>query len=341
MEYIRHGGISRRELLKLAAAGGAGLLLGPAVVRALSGEVGAAGPDARRVWAWSDSHLGGNVADHAGREGAEWMQLCMKDLKDKLSPVDYALPLGDITDDGTEEQVQQYVELRRAAGVGTWYDLAGNHDYAAVADGCWAKLVDRPIRYIVLDGNCAWFIIGANQGRDVGWQPKPVLAWLRRVLAEHQDKNVIVCTHQPVCGTVASSTGEGAYLSLAGPAKESFPNNAKPFDDLLKEVRVDLWLCGHVHGGKRSPRHIARRGATTFINVSAMGRMYNTGACTSCLLEMRAGQKEMLARCRNHESGAFVEDQQVRVEFPNPWRFAAKPELIPASSGLTPAAVPA
>ena len=104
--------------------------------------------------------------------------------------------------------------------------------------------------------------------------------------------------------------------------------------DLLKEVRVDLWLCGHVHGGKRKPTYVKRRGPTTFINVSALGRMYGTGACTSYVLEMQAGQKEMLARCRNHETGKYLDDQEVRIEFPHPWRFAGKPTIVPAKAGV-------
>jgi predicted phosphohydrolase len=293
-----------------------------------------AGPNSRRIWAWSDSHLGAAVDDLAGRPAEEWMGSCFKDLKGNVGLLDYAIPLGDITDTGTQEQLQDYVRIRDASGIRTWYELAGNHEYAAVPAGRWATYIGRPARYAIFDGNCIWFLLSANQGRDVGWQPKAAVAWLKESIAANQDRNVIVCTHQPVYGTVAGSTGKGSHLSLAGPSKDSSPTDAKPFADLLEEVRVDLWLSGHIHAGRRTARYIARRGPTTFINVSALGRAYGTGACTSYLLEMKAGEKDMLARCRDHEAGRYLEDQEVRIGFRHPWRFAEKPTVILPRSGL-------
>lgn len=321
--------MTRRDLLGAMALGGAALLAGCATDMdvPLAPEAVGPGPEQRRVWTFSDSHVGANIKHTAGREAADWMRLCLADVRENLQPVDFAVPLGDITDLGQEDQVAQYVTLRRASGIATWFEVAGNHDFAALPAGHWQTLVGRPARYVVFDGNTVWVLVSSMQGRSVGWLSRSVVGWMQRTIAAHQDKNVIVCTHQPPYNTVAGSTGKETYLSLAGPGKESTPEEGRMIARMLEQVRVDLWLCGHIHAGRRSRGYIARRGATTFINVAALGRMYNTGACTSYVLEMQAGQKQLQCRCRNHETRQFVEGQDVTVELPVAARFSARPEM--------------
>ncbi len=312
--------ISRREFLGYAAIGGAGLLLGCTSPAALLSQA-QPGPARRRVWAFADSHIGLGGRSNDGRDGAEWLELCLNDLQERVGAADYALALGDVSDDrGREDQLRRYVEIRDHSGLPGWYELAGNHDYGAVPAGRWRRLVKRPLRYVLVDGTAAWFFISAEQGKSDGKISPAVTRWLIQEIAAHQDqRNIIVCSHQAVYGTVAGSSSPACCL-----------NHRALVARVLQQVRVDVWLCGHIHGGRRHAGYVAQRGQTTYINVASAGRAYGTGACNGCLFEMAEGSTRMFARCRDHERGAYLDDQEVSIDLPHPWRFFAKPVLLPA-----------
>lgn len=312
--------ISRREFLGHAAIGSAAMLLGCSGPGALLARA-KPGPSRRRVWAFADSHIGLAGRSNDGRDGAEWLELCLKDLHERIGPADYALALGDVTHDrGREDQLRRYVQIRDNSSLPGWYELAGNHDYGAIPAGRWRRLVKRPVRYVLIDGTAAWFFISAEQGRSDGRISPPVAKWLIQEIGRHQDKrNIIVCSHQAVYRTVSGSASSGSRL-----------NHPKLVARILRAVRVDLWLCGHIHAGPRDAGYVSRRGRTTYINVASAGRAYSTRACNSYVFEMSQGSATMLARCRDHERGLYLSDQEVQIEFPHPWRFFASPVLLPA-----------
>jgi len=318
MSPSREWRISRRDFLGGIVAGGAGLVLG---CGADPLRQAVPGPASRRLWAFADSHIGLGGRGNDGRDGAEWLQLCLQDLRDGVAPVDYALALGDVTDDrGREDQLQRYVGIRDESGLPGWFELAGNHDYGAIPAGRWRRLVKRPVRYALIDGTCACFFISAEQGRSDGRVSRQTAAWLTEEISRHQDsRNIIVCSHQPVYGTVSGSG-----------SSESCLNHRKLVARILEAVRVDLWLCGHIHGGRRNAGYVKRRAETTHINVASAGRAYGTGACVGYVFEMQEGSNAMLARCRDHERHAYLDDQSLQIEFPHAWRFFAGPVLLPA-----------
>lgn len=315
--------ISRREFLGELAIGSAGLLLGCSGAGALLAQA-KPGPKSRRVWAFADSHIGLGGRANDDRDGADWLELCLKDVRGPLGSADYALALGDVTDDrGREDQLCRYVQIRDGSGLPGWYELAGNHDYAALPAGRWKRLVKTPPRYALIDGTAAWFFVSAEQGKSDGRLTPPVAHWLMREIARHQDsRNIIVCSHQAVYGTVSGSASSGACL-----------NHRKLVARILRTVRVDLWLCGHIHAGRRHAGYIARRGRTTYINVASAGHAYGTGACAGYLFEMAEASRTMRARCRDHERGAYLKDQGAELQMPHPWRFFARPVILAAPLG--------
>ena len=323
MQRQDSGQLSRRDFLGHVVIGGAGLILGCNSSAQLLAQA-KDGPGSRRIWAFADSHIGLGGRGNDGRDGAEWLELCLKDVRERIAPADYVLALGDVTDDrGREDQLRRYVQIRDDSGLPGWYELAGNHDHGAIPAGRWRRLVKRPVRYALIDGTAAWFFISSEQGKSDGKVSPLVARWLMAEIARHQDKrNIIVCSHQAVYGTVSGSASSSACL-----------NHRKLVAQILRTVRVDLWLCGHIHAGRRHAGYLARRGRTTFINVASAGHAYGTGACNGYILEMSEKSNAMLARCRDHERGVYVKDQQTRIEFPHAWRFFAKPVLLPARMG--------
>lgn len=269
----------------------------------------------RRVWLLADTHIG-RVED--GKDGDQWLRLAIQDLQANLPPVDYALFLGDMTARYTSRQFQKYAQLRDASGISPWYEIAGNHDYHGIESGEYFKWTISPLRYVVLDGNACWLFASAERSNAAGLMGEQTAEWLKESILQHQDKNIILCTHQLVYGTVEYSTRDARYL-----------HPRERVEKLLKEVRVDLCLGGHAHFAPRSTEYAKREDQTTFINVASITHAYNTGACLSYILEMQDGSREASMRCRIHDDRRFAPEFSLTVRFPYPFHFGHRPHLVP------------
>lgn len=288
--------LTRRECLKRMAAGTAavGLVGGGVPV------FGAQEKATRRVLCFSDCHIGFK-AD--GVDGGEWLRRALDELKENKVRVDFACVLGDIAHHATEESFKTYVELRKKSGIETWFELAGNHEYAKdVGVKHYESLVRSIKPYSHVDGNVAWFFISDEEAGVPGNLSDESCDWLKKSVAAHQDKVVIVCSHQLVHGTVRVSESPQRHIH----PKEKIAA-------LLDELRVDLWMCGHEHHRPYSKEEIARKGDTTFINIASMSHAYGSKASQSFVLEFTEGEKKIIARRRVHDEQAFDKDYEVEV----------------------------
>ena len=298
----------------------------------------------RRVWVWSDAHIGLCSTASGDRDGAAWLQDAVDDIRDCAGPVVCALSLGDIADDSTRAQYEEYANIRRRAGFGPWFEIAGNHDFAGVKAGLWEACVTPQRRFILADGNGVWICFGVEVSGAGGRISEDTLRWLREAIARNQDRNEIVCSHQAVSHTVLGSQKDYRALycpSATDPAPERPPADADPatpkrettdaalqrVERIVDELRVDLWLCGHIHSNQRTAESIARRGRTTFINVASITHAYGDHASGSFVLEFRDGARTVDARYRDHGTGKFDEAFSTTVEFPQPWRFSGPPKF--------------
>jgi predicted phosphodiesterase len=309
--------LDRREFLK-ALGSAAGLILLPGCSWVDAGEsLPPLSTKTRTVWAWSDSHIG-RIADK--KDGAQWAEMAVDDLIKNMPKPDYALVLGDITHHAKPESLKTYARLRRKAGITRWYEMAGNHDYKGIESGDFGKIVRKEEQYVLQDGNLVWIFIPAERGRSAGMLHEPTRKWLPKQLAKHQDKNVIVCSHQMVANTLRYSDPKHDTEGVLNPGDW--------IAKLLKKYRVDVWFCGHEHGPKRDKGQVRRIGRTTFINVASLSHLYGTQASNSFLLEMTAGKKEIVAKLRHHDRAQYVERLSVRLPLPLPIRFDAEPKII-------------
>ena len=311
--------VTRRQFLAQAGIGAAGLMaLGgcrhfPALF---------AGPPAppdlltrrRRVWVWADTHIG---LGKDGKDGGEWAELSIREMQKNLAAPDYTLVLGDITHRYRPEEFREYARLREFSGWPRWYELVGNHDFNGTTSGEYWRHVRREERYVLLDGNVAWILVSAERGKSDGILRPPTRAWLKKVVAKHQDKNVIVCTHQLVENTLRDSDHDGAVI---------YPDDW--IKQLLKDHRIDVWLCGHEHAGRRDRRQIRKIGRTLFVNVASLSHAYHTRACNSFLFEMNAGERAFDARCRHHDLEKYVPTLSTRVELAYAMRFDTRPRIV-------------
>jgi predicted MPP superfamily phosphohydrolase len=268
----------------------------------------------RRVWLWADSH---NGLPKGGKDGAQWAELSLREMQKNLPPPDYTLVLGDITHRYKPEEFRAYHRLRAMSGWPRWYELAGNHDFNGTTSGDYQRYVRSEERYVLVDGNLAWIFVSAERGMSDGIVRPPTRRWLPEVLAKHQDKNVIVCTHQLVEDTLRDSDHDGAVL-----------HPTEWIAQLLKDHRIDVWLCGHEHGPKRDRRQIRRIGRTMFINVASLSHAYGTQACNSFMFRMTAGTRRVEALCRHHDRERYVPRLGTEFELPHPVRFQRQPEIV-------------
>ena len=327
---------------------GAGVLLASRVIPAGSEPVPlpgltVAGPgvaDAaatRRVWVWSDPHIGFCSDVTGDRDGAAWLKSAVSDIQEHVAPIAWTLSLGDIAHGSSNTEYEQYSEIRRSADFGPWFEIAGNHDFTGVKAGLWQTLLTQQQRFILADGNGVWICFGVENGGAGGRISEDMLRWLREAIARNQDRNVIVCSHQAVRRTVYGWRKDYNLLYCPSdtdphpePNRETTDAALERVERIARDLRVDLWLCGHIHGSKHTAESIARRGRTTFINVASITHAYGNQPSSSFVLEFRDGSRTVNARYRDHGTGTFDETLSTTIEFPQRWRISGPPALEPA-----------
>jgi len=219
----------------------------------------------------------------------------------------------------TDEQFTRYTRLREQSGIDRWFEVVGNHDFHGTESGLYQRIVNSARYWSLIDGNVAIFNLPAERGNAAGLFIPEVEAWLRECIAAHADKNVVVAAHQFPSGTVEGSDR---------PSRGLYPKDAVA--GFLRDVRVDLWLGGHIHSGRRTPACSAAVNGTIFINAASASHTYNTEACNSFVLDLAAGKRDAVARCRDHDRRRFLDDQEVAVRFAHPCEFSASGPTLAA-----------
>ncbi len=273
--------------------------------------------DRRQVWIWADSH---NGKKWDGKDGGLWAERSTDELLRHVGTPDYALVLGDVSHAYRESEFRRYARLRRTSGIARWYEIVGNHDFHGTESGLYQKIVRREFHYVLLDGNLCWIFVSAERGRAAGILRAPTRRWLKQAVAKHQDKNLIVCSHQLVVNTVRQTHPRINFECVLNPRRW--------VSSLRRSYRIDAWLGGHEHGPKRSKDQVKRKGRTTFFNVASFSHAYHTEACNSFVFEMSIGGKEIRALCRDHDVGAYVEEFETRVPLPYPLKFDPQPRIV-------------
>jgi len=271
----------------------------------------------RTAWAWADTHAG---KDWDGVDGGVWARRSMREMIRNVGRPDYVLQLGDVTHAYKDAEFQEYARLRDRSGIGRWYEIVGNHDFHGTESGLYQKYIGKPHRYVVLDGNVAWVFVSAERGRAAGILRAPTRRWLRNVVAKYQDRNLILCSHQLVVNTVRRTHPEQDFEAVLNPRRW--------VSELRRHYRIDAWLAAHEHGPRRTRDQVARKGRTTFINVASFSHAYHTEACNSYLLVMRAGARELWARCRDHDRRKFIGAFSAHIPLPFPVELSARPEIV-------------
>jgi 3',5'-cyclic AMP phosphodiesterase CpdA len=294
--------INRRDFLKLSAtAAGAALALGNHCAYLAPDDSPVPTPT-KRIFVCSDIHIG---YEEDGLDGEMWLANALSDLTN-LSPINYALVLGDIAHNGLLEEFQKYRSIREQSRIPEWHELAGNHEYFNEDIASYYSTVCPYTSYMVSDGNVVWFLLSDEISGPEGNITDKTFVWFIDQLSKNQDKILIVCTHQCVYGTIRDSTEDVRYI---------YPKEM--IAEILNRFRIDLWLCGHQHYYPYSSEDMYFDGKTTFINISSLNHSYGTQMSQSVLIDLNQGAQQITARRRSHDLHAF--DGRFAVSVPVPF----------------------
>lgn len=294
--------VNRRNFLK-AGVGAVGAGLAYSSGCAFSTPSSITGVNKKQVLVCSDIHIG-YIDDDL--DGEEWFLNAISDLNN-IGPIDYALVLGDIAHYGQEEEFEKYLSCRKESDIAKWYELAGNHDHGGGGILNYSDLICPDKTYMVFDGNLVWFFLSDEEPGPEGEISESTYVWLKNMILRHQDKIIIVCSHQLVYGTVRDSTVSDRYI---------YPKEMPA--EILDILRIDLWLCGHQHFYPYSHDEIYNNGKTTFINVASLNHAYDTGMSQSLILEIQQDAEEIIAHRRSHDKGLFENEYEISIPVPFP-----------------------
>ncbi len=269
----------------------------------------------KQILACADIHIGFNNIN----VDSVIFKNALGDIKNNIGTIDYALVLGDMVETGSTEEFQKYLSIRNTSGISQWFELAGNHEQGGILE--YEKLINYHKTYAVRDGNLVWIFLSDELYSSYGEMGEKTYLWLKDTITKHQDKNIILCTHQLVKDTVRPLSDSHSYFDPTG----KYIINGST--GILDTLRVDLWLNGHQHYFVYDPElDIATKtlpkGKTTFINVASLNFNYNTQASQSFIFEIIKGKSEIVAKRRIHDLEIYDSNCTISIPLPFPVEFS-------------------
>ena len=230
-----------------------------------------------------------------GSQDAQNLAAMVNDM-DNLSWND-ALIAGDMSGDGSINNLtdmRNVIVGQSSHPLTDFHFLAGNHEYncsGTTAQGCldnYKSVINPALRYTFDRGNIH-FIVLSTDGYS-NRMSDDTMAWVRNEVAVHQDKIIVLATHQMP-----------HVLGSTSPTAQS----------ILDSLGVDVWLFGHAHckhGDSGCNRHGAlgdfyQQAETTFVDAGYIGNM------ESRYLIFTDGSNQVRILSRYHKNGGNFQTQ--------------------------------
>lgn len=249
----------------------------------------------------SDIHIGGLEADIK-------FQKTLRQCKELYPNYDAIAMVGDITNEGKEEQYETFIKLLKGGkAINAESVIAmGNHEYGAknlIDEGYehrFVKETGMPGIYYDKWIKGYHFIVLAPENKLESKHSEEQLKWLNSKLKEKEEINkpIFVFLHQPFPNTVYGSHSWGQVVSY------------KKLFSILKNYHQVIFFSGHSHYTLEHPRTMYKKGFT----------MFNTGAVyyimaeddKHCNYELDQGllvevyDKEVIVRCREFSKQQWI-----------------------------------
>lgn len=148
---------------------------------------------------------------------------------------------GDLTDNGTAEQLAQYKAVVDAYSPDTpVYAIAGNHESYSAQPTLLQQYTGQPLYYSFTHGGDVYLMLGCYSWANDGVFTKEYLQWIYEMLEANRNKRCFVFEHVFPWGD-SGNPGEMYYFDMFSGTKGSI------FQSLLKHYKNTIFFHGHSH----------------------------------------------------------------------------------------------
>lgn len=149
---------------------------------------------------------------------------------------------GDLTENGTEEELAQYKSVVDTYSSDTTiYAIAGNHErYSTVSSGFLHTYTGQPLYYSFEQDNDVFLMLGCYSWSNDGIFTNEYLQWVYETLEANRNKRCFIFEHVFPWGD-SGNPGELYYFDIFSGTKGSV------FQSLLKHYKNTVLFHGHSH----------------------------------------------------------------------------------------------
>lgn len=150
---------------------------------------------------------------------------------------------GDLTDNGTAAQLQQYKTIVDQYSSDTpVYAVAGNHEYyTATSSGFLSQYTGQPLYYTFTQGDDVFIMVGVVSGTEGSVFASGELDWLQTTLEANKDKRCFLFQHIP---PVECS---GDILNIYPHTKLRSNAESVQFKNIIAQYPNVVFFHGHTH----------------------------------------------------------------------------------------------
>lgn len=156
--------------------------------------------------------------------------------------VDFICISGDLTYDGSEEQLGQYKAIVDAYAKIPVYACAGNHEhYTSKSSGYLQNYTGYPLYFTIEKGNDVFIFVGVASATEGEMFADGQLQWLYETLEANRNKRCFLLEH------ILPVEGCGDILALYPYTKMGMSDESLAFKSLLKHYHNVIFCHGHTH----------------------------------------------------------------------------------------------
>lgn len=148
---------------------------------------------------------------------------------------------GDLTDDGTAEQLAQYKAVVDTYSADTpVYAIAGNHEGYSSKPELLEQYTGKPLYYSFEHGNDVFLMLGCYSWTNDGIFTKEYLQWVYETLETNRNKRCFIFEHVFPWGDSGNPGGLYSFDMFSG-------TKGSVFQSLLKHYKNTVFFHGHSH----------------------------------------------------------------------------------------------
>lgn len=148
---------------------------------------------------------------------------------------------GDLTDDGTAQQLAQYKAVVDAYSPGTpVYAIAGNHEYYSTQPALLEQYTGQPLYYCFTHGDDVFLMCGCYSWENDGVFTREYLQWIYKTLEANRNRRCFLFEHVFPWGDSGNPGGFYSFDMFSG-------TKGSAFLSLLKHYKNTILFHGHSH----------------------------------------------------------------------------------------------